>query len=288
MTEQISIHALREEGDLAFHVINNAFFDFYPRPPRGGRRRAPRGLFHLQRHFYPRPPRGGRLNANIANGFAGVFLSTPSARRATTVVVRAIGARNDFYPRPPRGGRRSCTLTPITPARFLSTPSARRATCDDHCNAFQLCNFYPRPPRGGRRRPAADTPYGAVFLSTPSARRATHHVQPVSPLCRNFYPRPPRGGRPSVCPASPKTSSYFYPRPPRGGRLKAPWQTWCDMGISIHALREEGDEYIRSIEMFGQVFLSTPSARRATPYRAAGVQGFIISIHALREEGDPF
>ena len=34
---RISIHALREEGDIvSLHVLTNAE-DFYPRPPRGGR-----------------------------------------------------------------------------------------------------------------------------------------------------------------------------------------------------------------------------------------------------------
>ena len=34
---QISIHALREEGDLARRVFRSRRSDFYPRPPRGGR-----------------------------------------------------------------------------------------------------------------------------------------------------------------------------------------------------------------------------------------------------------
>ena len=34
------------------------------------------------------------------------FLSTPSARRATSALVRFAKAQLDFYPRPPRGGRR--------------------------------------------------------------------------------------------------------------------------------------------------------------------------------------
>ena len=33
----------------------------------------------------------------------------------------------------------------------------------------------------------------------------------------------------------------FYPRPPRGGRHKLPGAHPCGHGISIHALREEGD-----------------------------------------------
>ena len=81
------------------------------------------------------------------------------------------------------------------------------------------------------------------------------------------------------------------------------------MHISIHALREEGDSCTSSLVFKQQIFLSTPSARRATFDDAAelitgahfyprpprgGRRCFaislgrycIISIHALREEGD--
>ena len=34
----ISIHALREEGDFSSHMDANRALNFYPRPPRGGRR----------------------------------------------------------------------------------------------------------------------------------------------------------------------------------------------------------------------------------------------------------
>ena len=34
----ISIHALREEGDFVVYCESSLDFDFYPRPPRGGRR----------------------------------------------------------------------------------------------------------------------------------------------------------------------------------------------------------------------------------------------------------
>ena len=59
-SKSISIHALREEGDLM------------------GRVSMPQG-----KDFYPRPPRGGRLGAYEQLGTAEKFLSTPSARRAT-------------------------------------------------------------------------------------------------------------------------------------------------------------------------------------------------------------
>ena len=37
--EKISIHALREEGDSALRAAVSITINFYPRPPRGGRRR---------------------------------------------------------------------------------------------------------------------------------------------------------------------------------------------------------------------------------------------------------
>ena len=57
--------------------------------------------------------------------------------------------------------------------------------------------------------------------------------------------------------------SYFYPRPPRGGRLQS-----------------------SPVRRRGCLFLSTPSARRATASQQYALALHIISIHALREEGD--
>ena len=80
----ISIHALREEGDCTEQ-----------------RQRRYIG------HFYPRPPRGGRLVRTSTAVVADVFLSTPSARRATRMETSAFSWSMDFYPRPPRGGRQT-------------------------------------------------------------------------------------------------------------------------------------------------------------------------------------
>ena len=56
--------------------------------------------------------------------------------------------------------------------------------------------------------------------------------------------------------------------------------------ISIHALCEEGDDSVQlGVHQIG-LFLSTPSARRATAASAAPFGGLMISIHALCEEGD--
>ena len=123
--------------------------DFYPRPPRGGRR-IPDVIREQIRNFYPRPPRGGRRRFDCFRNSNKVFLSTPSARRATngrrrtgvgtTISIHALreegdttwylyyGRKLDFYPRPPRGGRQHIRRSDSQAERFLSTPSARRAT----------------------------------------------------------------------------------------------------------------------------------------------------------------
>ena len=145
--------------------------------------------------------------------------------------------------------------------------------------------FYPRPPRGGRRFRGSVRLSKTQFLSTPSARRATPEAPAASNRLEDFYPRPPRGGRrPHLdflavagvisihalreegdAPPSKngQTGGYFYPRPPRGGRR-----------VKV------------SFPLVSPQFLSTPSARRATPCRRAHCQTSQISIHALREEGD--
>ena len=100
----ISIHALREEGD---------FLRWSPDC--------------RDQNFYPRPPRGGRRPLTVVLLDSKEFLSTPSARRATRcqfslwqavpISIHALreegdaifsffeSCHNNFYPRPPRGGR---------------------------------------------------------------------------------------------------------------------------------------------------------------------------------------
>ena len=146
--------------------------------------------------------------------------------------------------------------------------------------------FYPRPPRGGRPTTWTTRPRHRKFLSTPSARRATsfayagkllfpisiHALReegdsliPPRTLPRwNFYPRPPRGGRPHRRLPVWLVLCHFYPRPPRGGRLRLLSSSWIWPAISIHALREEGDQPRSYDEILNDLFLSTPSARRAT------------------------
>ena len=58
------------------------------------------------------------------------------------------------------------------------------------------------------------------------------------------------------------------------------------MTVYIHALREEGDICSAHWRIWTRIFLSTPSARRATKCCRISGRGGRISIHALREEGD--
>ena len=59
------------------------------------------------------------------------------------------------------------------------------------------------------------------------------------------------------------------------------------IGISIHALREEGDGSApRPGPRCGDRFRSTPTAWRATGSFDVEADTLGISIHALREEGD--
>ena len=149
--------------------------------------------------------------------FALKFLSTPSARRATKAIddytMQLIISIHALREGATVDGPISVQLV-----EFLSTPSARRATVDGPISV-QLVEF----------------------LSTPSARRATDRFPPLS-------------------------------------------QTG---GISIHALREEGDTVSGYTKAQVLKFLSTPSARRATCMRQEQNSSICISIHALREGGRP-
>ena len=172
--QAISIHALREEGD-----------------------RLSRMAASSSPYFYPRPPRGGRPTTWTTRPRHRKFLSTPSARRATSfayagkllfpISIHALREEGDslipprtlprwnFYPRPPRGGRQKVYDLTGYSVEFLSTPSARRATA-----------------------PKTSSLVGALsFLSTPSARRATSIAFIKLDMACYFYPRPPRGGRPA-------------------------------------------------------------------------------------------
>ena len=215
-----------------------------------------------------------------------LFLSTPSARRATQQRQRgpAVGAISihalreegdgrcsaaaghppDFYPRPPRGGRPKLLTGGVDVQEFLSTPSARRATYEDRLDMTITCQF----------------------LSTPSARRATglpcrvhrrgsisiHALREEGDAAHsagsrrstNFYPRPPRGGRPPDQPYVPQAGQFLSTPSARRATGGMTWQT------SLQA----------------NFYPRPPRGGRRGSSRRTPCMQLSISIHALREEGD--
>ena len=126
LCHRISIHALCEEGD---EDRNNSF--------------------SVDLNFYPRPLRGGRPDIIQDYVLEGKFLSTPSARRATSgraartgsfcISIHALCEEGD--------GR--------VPHRNQTAEISIHALCEegDLCPPPPMCrirDFYPRPLRGGR------------------------------------------------------------------------------------------------------------------------------------------
>ena len=83
---EISIHALREEGDCTAQMIDPELVQFLSTPSARRATSSPASSALGLRNFYPRPPRGGRLDSVYVLLSRCIFLSTPSARRATNAV----------------------------------------------------------------------------------------------------------------------------------------------------------------------------------------------------------
>ena len=191
------------------------------------------------------------------------FLSTPSARRATSnylrrqeprrISIHALCEEGDTV------GAADCGVYVV----FLSTPSARRATgararrqLRPSISIHALCE------EGDREKiPAAFT----------SKEISIHALCEEGDAMRGGYTtEKPNISIHALCEEGDSSASlgrsgatYFYPRPLRGGRHMNTYKI-----------------------TFTREFLSTPSARRATAsLRSAGRCGG-ISIHALCEEGD--
>ena len=173
LLEEISIHALREEGDPNLQHFSIGLFEFLSTP--SARRATAWGgktikSYKISIHALREEGDFRSLRPSL---LAGLFLSTPSARRATASGSCARASRSNFYPRPPRGGRRLVHLEGVVGPE----------------------DFYPRPPRGGRPLYAACA-RRAKRISIHALREEGDPMRfSVSTPQENFYPRPPRGGR---------------------------------------------------------------------------------------------
>ena len=213
--------------------------------------------------FYPRPPRGGRRRAENVVTADTLFLSTPSARRATHprfccsgesgISIHALREEGDVCGSPHAGHHKG----------FLSTPSARRATkVGGHGLQVRRISIHALREEGDLSRMAQNLQQ-VKFLSTPSARRATSQASNKSHRPKPFLSTP-----------SARRATFF--------RCTS---CWIDT-ISIHALREEGD-ILRGIGQWrNSDFYPRPPRGGRLLFRCHLQRLFCISIHALREEGD--
>ena len=125
-----------------------------------------------------------------------------------------------------------------------------------------------------------------IFLSTPSARRATQTGRSEScPLSISIHALREEGDEQHIGWVLGAGIISIHALREEGDYLTLRKQIDEDK-ISIHALREEGDSRFRARTSALRLFLSTPSARRATQSDKVGRRFNHISIHALREEGD--
>ena len=86
-----------------------------------------------------------------------LFLSTPSARRATHHHRHSGQCRRISIHALREEGDQSLKFAASQDRQFLSTPSARRATYYLFNVEPNINDFYPRPPRGGRLLPMSWT-----------------------------------------------------------------------------------------------------------------------------------
>ena len=146
--------------------------------------------------------------------------------------------------------------------QFQSTPSVGRATSRCAGHRQHILDFNPRPPWGGRPGIPAATAGVLLFQSTPSVGRAT--ISSVGYIIACIFQSTPSVGRATLHGARPTSET----------------------GISIHALRGEGDADLRRVASDRRDFNPRPPWGGRHTLAGITFDVLIISIHALRGEGD--
>ena len=199
---EISIHALRAEGDFAPWPAVTPAQHFYPRPPCGGRLLALCKDF-LQRQFLSTPSVRRATDFTILTiQWLAIFLSTPSVRRATRpwrwgprshkhISIHALRAEGDpawAFRQPETAGISIHALraegdlltSPVSETSYISIHALRaegdaekpvcRHSTDISIHALRAEGDVYRHERGEMV---------IKFLSTPSVRRATIHTHMI-------------------------------------------------------------------------------------------------------------
>ena len=259
--ELISIHALREEGDPGRDRRRRWSGHFYPRPPRGGRHAGEAlrvGSVIISIHALREE---GDLIRLLCMANSAIFLSTPSARRATAQLAALTAELEDFYPRPPRGGRPSTPPPWSSVAHFYPRPPRGGRLFFFSISVLHV-DFYPRPPRGGRRAGQRQRAKKDEFLSTPSARRATVGNSQSGGHAQLFLSTP-SARRATRAATGVKADILFLSTPSARRATYAPCIFRpCRRFLSTPSARRA--TIVQQQGGWGKLFLSTPSARRAT------------------------
>ena len=162
----------------------------------------------------------GDRNAKGQQTVHFIFLSTPSARRATV-------------PRLPKQ---------LQSMKFLSTPSARRATAPQATAAHHgKISIHALREEGDAAAQAEQDKLKAEISI--HALREEGDAMRCPPMYSGiyFYPRPPRGGRPSYRGMIEHCPNISIHALREEGDIGGKFGSEYGNDISIHALREEGD-----------------------------------------------
>ena len=147
-----------------------------------------------------------------------LFLSTPSARRATSALTDNDYVSFNFYPRPPRGGRRAVQF----PHLFRSDISIHALREEGDIKLlFRLAS---------------------KNISIHALREEgdlTRMRQPNNRVQISIHALREEGDWRSLF--SPRTGRGFLSTPSARRATSCPLKSWMPQHISIHALREEGD-----------------------------------------------
>ena len=238
----ISIHALREEGDVSTSIRS------WPTTPISIHALREEGDGGEWNTYYVRK----RISIHalreegdmrVPPAFAALAISIHALREEgdRAVPQLRVGAERHFYPRPPRGGRRTKLVEPLDHPEFLSTPSARRATM--------------------RARQASYTSW--VFLSTPSARRATFEPLWVA-LCVEISIHALREEGDAAIVESFFTAFVFLSTPSARRATGGGFPERRRRGFLSTPSARRATEILGLTNTANLKFLSTPSARRAT------------------------
>ncbi len=233
-------------------------------------------------HFNPRPPWGGRLDFRCRLVTAREFQSTPSVGRATLQILPDLSRKWTFQSTP-SVGRATLQILPDLSRKwtFQSTPSVGRATLQILPDLSRKWTFQSTPSVGrATLQILPDLSRKWTFQSTPSVGRATLQILPD--LSRKWtFQSTPSVGRATLQILPDLSRKWTFQSTPSVGRatqsdklyvLRISFQSTPSVGratfiagydiilcgISIHALRGEGDRHGMSTALWCKYFNPRP------------------------------